>query len=115
MSTPTKTYEDGPVITFSHFLPRTELLPPRTFIKKSLPLVVGSLELDEQIRAIGSHTHICGHTHYDVDKTIGGIRYVQHALAHPNERKQWWKISLQEYSPKLLYDSRQNKNLCTIM
>jgi hypothetical protein len=30
---------EGPVITFSHFLPRMELLPKRMFIKKTLPLV----------------------------------------------------------------------------
>jgi hypothetical protein len=30
---------DAPVVSFSHFLPRFELLPNRVFMKKTLPLV----------------------------------------------------------------------------
>ncbi|KAL6049797.1 Metallo-dependent protein [Balamuthia mandrillaris] len=66
------------VITFSHFLPRFELLPPRWLIRnKSLPLVVGDARLDQQIRQLGARVHVFGHTHIDKDVTIDGVRYVQ--------------------------------------
>ncbi|EFA85016.1 hypothetical protein PPL_02011 [Heterostelium album PN500] len=46
------------VISFSHFVPRRELLPPRSqLLKDFLPLVVGSVELDTQLRSIGSTVH----------------------------------------------------------
>lgn len=78
---------DAPVISFSHFLPRRELLPNLKFLRfKSLPSVVGCTGLDEQIRAIGSHLHVFGHSHIRCDRVIEGIRYVQYSLRYPGER-----------------------------
>lgn len=75
------------VISFSHFLPRRELLPGKEWLKfKALPKVSGSLALDTQIRKINSEIHIFGHTHINWDTTIEGIRYVQNALSYPKER-----------------------------
>lgn len=93
------------VLTYSHFLPRRELLPkPAALIKRSLPMIVGSTKLDAQLRGLGSQVHVCGHTHIDHDVTIDGVRYVQHAMGHPGERKQWWKKSDGDYLPKLIYE-----------
>jgi len=92
------------VVTFSHFLPRFELLPSRLFIKKSLPLVVGYQGLDQQLRNLNSKIHVCGHTHINVDSKIDGVRYVQHALAHPSERKKIYNMSFFAYRPKLILD-----------
>ncbi len=76
-----------PVISFSHFLPRQELLPSREWLKfKALPQVSGSLAIDEQIRQINSKLHIFGHSHINWDVTIDGVRYVQNALSYPRER-----------------------------
>src|SRR6185436_9337443 len=37
---------DGPVVTFSHFVPRPDLLPPVRWLRfKGLPLVAGSEEI----------------------------------------------------------------------
>jgi len=95
---------DAPVISFSHFLPRFELLPSRNLLaKKSLPLVVGDHQLDKQIRRIGSKVHVFGHTHINADKTIKGVRYIQNAFGHPAERKQLWKIFNTPFAPKLVY------------
>eukprot|EP01119_Soliformovum_irregulare_P022282 TRINITY_DN7596_c1_g1_i2.p1 TRINITY_DN7596_c1_g1~~TRINITY_DN7596_c1_g1_i2.p1 ORF type:complete len:235 (-),score=51.59 TRINITY_DN7596_c1_g1_i2:21-725(-) len=92
------------VISFSHFLPRKELLPSSMFLKdKTLPRVVGFDGLEDQIRSIESDIHCCGHTHINVDQKHGGIRYVQHALGHPNERKLWWRKMEASYEPKILY------------
>lgn len=39
-----------------------------------------------QVEALGSTTHIFGHSHLDVDRELGGTRYVQAALGYPNDR-----------------------------
>jgi hypothetical protein len=39
-----------------------------------------------QVEALGSATHIFGHSHLDVDRDLGGTRYVQAALGYPNDR-----------------------------
>ena len=76
------------VITFSHFLPRPELLPPVADLRfKELPIVAGSDRTEAQLRAAGSSVHVFGHTHIPWDETIDGVRYVQNPLAYPFERK----------------------------
>jgi len=72
---------DGPVISFSHFVPRTELLPPVSWLSfKGLPLVAGSVEIDTQVRRLGAAVHVYGHTHIPDDRVLDGIRYVQNHL-----------------------------------
>lgn len=79
---------DRPVISFSHFVPRLELIPPQDLLYfKSLPLVAGSAKIETLVRAIGSQVHVFGHTHINVDQTLDGIRYLQNALRYPRERK----------------------------
>ena len=81
-----KTY-DAPVITFSHFLPRADLLPPKEYLRiKWLGSVSVCAALDRQIRKLGSTVHVCGHTHTRVDSVIDGVRYVQNAVRYPKER-----------------------------
>lgn len=75
---------DAPVITFSHFVPRPELLPPVRYLRfKGLPLVAGSMGIEEQIRVIQPRVHVFGHTHIPADETIGGVRYVQNYFRRP--------------------------------
>ncbi len=79
---------DRPVISFSHFVPRLELIPsPNVLFFKSLPLVAGSTKIDDQLRQIGSQVHVFGHTHINRDLQIDQVRYVQNALRYPRERK----------------------------
>ena len=81
-----KTY-DAPVITFSHFLTRADLLPPKEYLRiKLLGSVSVCAALDNQIRQLGSKVHVCGHTHTRVDRVIEGVRYVQNAVRYPKER-----------------------------
>ncbi len=76
------------VVTFSHFLPRPELLPPVKHLRfKELPRLSGTLRLEAQLRAAGSSLHIFGHTHIPWDECIDGVRYLQNPLAYPHERK----------------------------
>ncbi|HEX8557487.1 MAG TPA: metallophosphoesterase [Pyrinomonadaceae bacterium] len=78
---------DGPVISFSHFLPRRDLLPPTERLRfKSLPKVSGCAPLDGQIRRLKSTTHVFGHSHINTDRVIDGVRYVNNALLYPRER-----------------------------
>lgn len=78
---------DARVISFSHFLPRRDLLPTVEYLRfKSLPKVAGCAALDEQIRRLGSSIHVFGHSHISCDRVIDGVRYVQHSLQYPKER-----------------------------
>jgi hypothetical protein len=78
---------DAPVVTFSHFLPRRDLLPPAQYLRfKGLPRVAGCAELDAQLRRVGSLAHVFGHSHIDCDREIDGVRYVQNALRYPRDR-----------------------------
>jgi predicted phosphodiesterase len=78
---------DGPTISFSHFLPRRDLLPSRENLRfKNLPKVSGCARLDEQIRELASLTHVFGHSHIYTDRVIDGVRYVNNALLYPRER-----------------------------
>lgn len=87
---------DGPVISFSHFLPRIDLLPPREKLKfKGLPEVAGCKMLERQIRELKSVIHVFGHSHINRDIVIDGIRYVQNALRYPRERNSA-KLELKE-------------------
>jgi Icc-related predicted phosphoesterase len=79
---------DGNVITFSHFIPRAELLPPKEYLRFSwLPHVSICKALDSQIRKLESRVHVCGHTHTTVDTVIDDVRYVQNAVRYPKERR----------------------------
>lgn len=72
---------DAPVVSFSHFVPRTELVPPVWSLRfKGLPLVAGSVELDAQVRRLGAAVHVYGHTHIPGDRVLDGVRYVQNNL-----------------------------------
>ncbi len=79
---------DAPVITFSHFIPRSDLLPPKEYLRISwLGNVSVCAALDSQIRQLNSTVHICGHTHTTFDCVIDDVRYVQNAVRYPKERR----------------------------
>lgn len=94
-----RTYEH-PVISFSHFLPRRELVFHKS-IQESLKLarkydplpefnftrVAGSLRIDEQVRSLGSTLHIYGHQHRNRVRTYDGVTYLSHCMGYPKERE----------------------------
>lgn len=78
----------APVITFSHFIPRADLLPPPEYLRISwLAHVSICKALDDQIRKLESRVHVCGHTHTTLDRVIDNVRYVQNAVRYPKERR----------------------------
>jgi hypothetical protein len=77
-----------PVISFSHFLPRQELLPEkRNLTYPNLSKMVGSTFLDARVKALAPECHVFGHTHFGWDAVHDGVRYVQAPLAYPKERE----------------------------
>ena len=87
MNEPALKSYDGPVISFSHFLPRRDLLPATANLRfKGLPKVAGCTALEAQIRRLKSHIHVFGHSHISCDRVIDGVRYIQNPLRYPRER-----------------------------
>lgn len=104
---------DAPVITFSHFLPRIELIGySREEVEKirttgpdtkldthpefNFSRVAGCAGIEEQIRRVGSMIHAYGHQHRNRQRKIDGVRYVSHCLGYPSERESGLLCNLQE-------------------
>ncbi|WP_420125516.1 metallophosphoesterase family protein [Longimicrobium sp.] len=84
---------DAPVITFSHFVPRPDLVPSVHRLSfKGLALVAGSAGIEAQIRRIQPRVHVFGHTHIPSDQVIDGVRYVQNYFVRtsPDPLKLVW-------------------------
>jgi predicted phosphodiesterase len=76
------------IITFSHFLPRIDVMP--SYIPKQHQMlypVLGSAKLDKQIRKVGSKIHVYGHSHVNRNIEIEGINYVNNAFGYPGEER----------------------------
>jgi hypothetical protein len=77
---------DGVVITFSHFLPRIDLMPDTVPARMHyLYPVLGTTALDAQLRRAGSSIHVYGHSHLNRDIALEGTRYVNNAFGYPHE------------------------------
>jgi predicted phosphodiesterase len=75
------------VISFSHFLPRVELVSGSAYPYDELLLpVLGSSKLDEQVRTLNSRIHVYGHSHVNRRMDIDGVTYVNNAFGYPRER-----------------------------
>jgi predicted phosphodiesterase len=74
------------IITFSHFLPRIDLMPDRipSRHRKIYP-VLGSTILDKQLRQWGSSMHVYGHSHVNRHITVDGVTYINNAFGYPSE------------------------------
>lgn len=90
-----------PLITFSHFLPRIELLPEKRFLLcPPLAKASGSAFLHARVRALRPTLHVFGHSHFGWDATLEGVRYVQAALAYPTERRsRWHTLKVGDFGP----------------
>ena len=74
------------VISFSHFLPRIDLMP--NFIpasKQTVYPVLGTAHLDSQIRRLGSAIHIYGHSHVNTHSVKDNRLYINNAFGYPYE------------------------------
>lgn len=76
----------GTVITFSHFLPRIDLLPPYIPLQhRLLDPVLGSVRLEQQLRRLRPAIHVYGHSHVNRRIRLDGVDYINNAFGYPQE------------------------------
>jgi predicted phosphodiesterase len=74
------------IISFSHFLPRIDLMPDFIPVnKRSIYPVLGTLRLEAQIRRLGPAIHIYGHSHVNNCSVKDNILYINNAFGYPYE------------------------------
>jgi predicted phosphodiesterase len=76
------------VITYSHFLPRIDLMPE--FIPSAhrfLYPVLGSIQLERQLRKFNPGIHVYGHSHVNRQVKIDGVSYINNAFGYPSETR----------------------------
>jgi len=76
------------VITYSHFLPRIDLMPG--FCPSATNLlypVLGSARLESQLRKLNPSIHVYGHSHVNRHVKIEGISYINNAFGYPSENR----------------------------
>ena len=119
---------DGPVISFSHMVPRRDLIRPdsddtncvngerRRLGLGPAPRFQGGIEgfnftryaganiIDTQLRKIGSCVHVYGHQHRNRDRVVEGVRYVSHCLGNVKEQKEGYVWGVADWKgPKLIW------------
>ena len=74
------------VITYSHFLPRIDVMPDYIPLAcRFLYPVLGSKQLDGELRSLNSRMHVYGHSHVNRHVEIDGVSYINNAFGYPNE------------------------------
>jgi len=74
------------VISFSHFLPRIDVMPDQIPSKRRIVYpVLGSTALGEQIASLAPTIHIYGHSHVNRSIELDATRFVNNAFAYPSE------------------------------
>jgi predicted phosphodiesterase len=74
------------VITYSHFVPRLDVMPG--FIPsehKFLYPILGSAQLERQLRGLNPSIHVYGHSHITRQVKIDGVSYINNAFGYPSE------------------------------
>ena len=80
--------QDELVISYSHFLPRIDLMPARIpEHKRNVYPVLGSTGLGRQVLTLRPAIHVYGHSHVNRSVSLDGIRYVNNAYGYPNEAR----------------------------
>ncbi|MCP4319576.1 MAG: metallophosphoesterase [Hyphomicrobiales bacterium] len=74
------------VISFSHFMPRIDLMPSFAPERaRFLFPILGTHLLEGQIRRVGSSIHIYGHSHINRRAVRDGVIYINNAYGYPSE------------------------------
>jgi predicted phosphodiesterase len=110
---------DAPVISCSHFVPRTDLIfstpaeraAAGTVAVDTAPSfnfsrVAGSWGIEAQIRRLGSVVHVYGHQHRNRRRLVAGVWYVAHSLGYRRERE-LGQIRGLEHGPTLIWETRR--------
>lgn len=82
------TIKNKHIITFSHFLPRIDLMPLSYPVRRRILYpVLGTSQLEKQIRILKPDIHVYGHIHLNITSEIEGINYINNAFGYPHETK----------------------------
>ena len=74
------------VISYSHFVPRIDLMPNRIPLeRRNIYPVLGSVHLGSQVAKLKPDLHIYGHSHVNQSMVLDGIHYVNNAFGYPSE------------------------------
>jgi len=76
------------VITYSHFLPRIDIMPwyiPNA--GKLLYPILGSTRVERQLRKLDASIHVYGHSHVNRHVKIDGVSYINNAFGYPSETR----------------------------
>jgi predicted phosphodiesterase len=105
----------APVISFSHFLPRRDLIfsrseelaggrPPDRHPGFNFSRVAGTGRLDRQLRQLRSVMHVYGHQHRNRYRLSDDVLYVSCCLGYSVERNNG-SIRFVDQLPRLIWDS----------
>jgi len=74
------------IISFSHFLPRIDVMPETLphRVKLLFP-ILGTRRLEQEVRRLRSTIHVYGHSHLNRRVQLDGTLYVNNAFAYPQE------------------------------
>ncbi|WP_375412432.1 metallophosphoesterase [uncultured Bradyrhizobium sp.] len=76
------------IISFSHFMPRIDLMPQSVSEQtRRLFPVLGSERLQLQVQQLRSVIHVYGHSHLNRREQRGGTLYVNNAYGYPSETR----------------------------
>src|SRR5262245_60806862 len=76
------------VISFSHFVPRIDLMPDWVTSKnRILYPVLGSSKLESQVRQLNSRIHVYGHSHVNRNVIVDRVCYINNAFGYPYETR----------------------------
>jgi len=110
-----RTDDDIPAISFSHFLPRRDLMRrtaaevevegpgiPDSHPYFNFSRVAGTDGLERQIRKLRPAVHVYGHQHRNRWREIDGILYVSNCLGYPREGLH--SVSITVGGPRVVWD-----------
>lgn len=86
LNEPNLSVSNRTIISFSHFLPRIDVMP--SFIPSTrnwLHAVLGTTQLEKQIRTLGSRIHVYGHSHVNNRVVLDNTTYINNAFGYPHE------------------------------
>ena len=87
-----------PIISFSHFMPYADLMPPQPpKVVAALMPVFGSEQLGAQVTALGSSLHIYGHSHLNRSVQRGKTWFLNNSFGYPHEAYICRKVLLPVY------------------
>lgn len=115
---------DAPIISFSHFLPRQELIFNRQYTEAELANIVkmydphpdfnfsrvaGSTRILQQIQQLGSKVHVYGHQHRNRVRVLDGVTYISHCMGYPKERSLGY-VKADAMTPRCIW--REDTGFC---